>query len=75
MALGIIESHTVFLPHLKQQKEVEVILSEQHHSSHGSHEAHATPAHGDTNAIHAERARCARRVYKTFRTRISPVTK
>lgn len=50
MALGIIGIVYGFLATPKTTEEVEVILSEQHHGGHDSHEAHAAPAHSDANA-------------------------
>ena len=49
MALGIVGIAYGFLTAPKTIEEVEVILSKQHHG-HGSHDAHAAPAHGEATA-------------------------
>src|SRR5690606_31243914 len=55
MALGIVGIAYGFLTAPKTIEEVEVILSKQHHG-HGSHDAHAAPAHGEATAHEANTA-------------------
>lgn len=50
MFLGLVGIAYGFLTAPKTIEEVEVILSEQHHGGHGSHDAHATPAHSEATA-------------------------
>ncbi|MBA5793838.1 quinol:cytochrome C oxidoreductase [Flavobacterium sp. xlx-214] len=50
MVLGIVGIAYGFLTAPKTVEQVEVILSEQHHGGHGSHDAHAAPAHGEATA-------------------------
>src|SRR5690606_35469121 len=54
MALGIMGIAYGFLTAPKTIEEVEVILSEQHHDGHGSHDTHAATTHDDSHGDAAD---------------------